>query len=59
MKLSIQEATNSDMSITCKEGVMPYDHSTYLDTYLNLGVRVYSIGATTAGSDAELRRHGR
>jgi hypothetical protein len=49
VRLSAQEATDRDLSITCNEGVIPYDHSTDLDTNLDLGVRVYSIGAMTRG----------
>jgi hypothetical protein len=36
VKLNVQEGMNSDLSITCREGVMPYGQSTDLDTYLNL-----------------------
>jgi hypothetical protein len=58
-KLNVQEAPDRDMHITYKERVTTYNHSTDLDTNLNLGVRAYSIGATTGGGDAEQRRHER
>jgi hypothetical protein len=39
---------DNDLSITCTR-VTPYDHSTDLDTNLDLEVRVYSRGAMTGG----------
>jgi hypothetical protein len=56
--LYIQEATRSDLSITCRKGDTPYDHSTELDVYLKLRVRVYSTEVVTRGSNAVLRRQG-
>jgi hypothetical protein len=57
--LDIQEVTHRDLSITCRKGNTPYGHFTKLDTHLELGVRVRSIGVATERSDVELRRHGR
>jgi hypothetical protein len=50
-KLSVQEASDRVTNITCREGDTTYDHSTDLNTYLDLGVMAYSIGATTGGGD--------
>jgi hypothetical protein len=56
-RLSGQEATDGDLSITYSEGVTPYDYSTDLDTNLDLGVRKYSIVVGTGGGNAEQRGH--
>jgi hypothetical protein len=58
VELNIQQATSSDLSITCSKGVTPNDQSTELDMYLGLGIRVYSIGVATEGINAELRGLG-
>jgi hypothetical protein len=43
-KLSAQEAPDKDNSIAYREVVTTYDHSTDIDTYVDIGVRAYSIG---------------
>jgi hypothetical protein len=52
---STQEATRSDLGITYKKGVTPYYHSTGIDTYLELGVRVCTTRVSIGGSDTKPR----
>jgi hypothetical protein len=59
VRLGGHEATDSDMRITYREGVMPYDHSTDLNTNFDLGVRVIPSWRGVGAGGADQRRLGR